>query len=379
MKRMKNILYWMIVLTALTCILLPGLSPVMAVEKEEEKSGQALPAAEKVKAAFLFNAPVGDGGWIYGHNEGRKKMEELPYVETTYVDNVPESEGWRFINNFARKGNNLVFTCSFGFMHDTKKVAEEYPEVAFEHCSGFMTAPNMGNYFGRNFDPAFLSGMLAGAMTKSEIIGYVAPHPIAEVIRNLNAFALGVKLFNPKAIIKVVWIHTWYDPALEREAAESLISAGADVIGNYQDSPAILQAAQKQGVYAIGQHADMGRFAPKAHLTSVVWNWDVLYKEVAKRLHEGTWKGEPIWWGMKEGLVDIAPIGPMIPKDVQDQVMDYRTRIISGDETALPFYGEVKDQSGKVQIPAGRPATFDELMTMDYLVDNIQGTIPAAK
>jgi basic membrane protein A len=227
-----------------------------------------------MQVGFVYVSPIGDAGWSYAHDQGRLAVEAMDGVSTAYVEAVqegPDSE--RVILNMARKGYDVIFATSFGYMDPMLKVAKQFPKVTFMHCSGFKSAPNMGNYFGRMYQARYLTGMVAGAMTKSNILGYAAAFPIPEVIRGINAFALGAQSVNPKAQVRVVWTKTWYDPATEKEAAKSLLDVGADVIAQHQDSPGPQEAAQEKGVYSIGYNSDMSAFAPKAHMTAPIWNW----------------------------------------------------------------------------------------------------------
>ena len=331
---------------------------------------------EKVKAGFIYVGPVGDAGWTYAHDQGRKEMEKLPFVEpSTYIESVPEgAEAVRVITGLVRKGDNLVFTTSFGFMDATLEVAKRNPNVVFMHCSGYKTADNVGTYFGRMYEPRYLSGIVAGKMTKKNIIGYVAAFPIPEVIRGINAFTLGVRSVNPKAEVRVVWTQTWFDPGVERDAADSLLDVGADVLTMHQDAPATLQAAEARGAYVIGYDSDMRSFAPKAFLTAPVWNWGPLYKKIAQEVHDGTWKSQSIWWGMKEDLVQLAPMSDKVPADVQKLVAEKTAAIKAGK--LLPFAGPIKDQSGKEVVAAGKAPTDAELLGMDYFVEGVKGTIP---
>jgi basic membrane protein A len=215
--------------------------------------------------------------------------------------------------------------------------------------------------------------MVAGAMSKSNILGYVAAFPIPEVIRGINAFALGAQEVNPDAQVRVVWTKTWYDPATEKEAAKSLLDVGADVIAQHQDSPGPQEAAQERGAYSVGYNSDMSAFAPKAHLTAPIWNWGPFYVETVSQVRNGTWKSASVWYGMKEGMVDLAPFGPMVPEAVVKRVTDKKTEILNG--TTRLFNGPVLDQSGNVQIPAGRAATDEELLNMKYFVKGVIGTL----
>ncbi|MHB8172220.1 MAG: BMP family ABC transporter substrate-binding protein, partial [Thermincolia bacterium] len=231
---------------------------------------------EKLKVAFIYVGPVGDAGWTYAHNEGRKQLEkELPNVETSFIESVPESPGdaERVLTDLVNKGNKIIFATSFGYMDSVLKVAQKNPDVIFLHCSGYKTDKNMGTYFGRMYQPRYLSGMVAGKQTKSNTIGFVGAFPIPEVVWGINSFTLGVKSVNPDAKVKVVWTNTWYDPAKEKDAAKSLLDAGADVIAMHQDTPGPQQAAEEKGAFSVGYNTDMRQFAPKAVLTGPVWNW----------------------------------------------------------------------------------------------------------
>ncbi|MEA3545844.1 MAG: BMP family ABC transporter substrate-binding protein, partial [Thermodesulfobacteriota bacterium] len=279
----------------------------------------AVSAAKEIKPGFIYVGPVGDAGWTYSHDQGRQEMEKLTYVKpSTFIESVPEgAESARVINGLVRKGHNLILTTSFGYMDATIDVAKRNKDVVFMHCSGFKTAENVGTYFGRMYEPRYLSGIVAGKMTKKNIIGYVAAFPIPEVIRGINAFTLGVRSVNPQAEVKVVWTQTWFDPGVERDAADSLLDIGADVLAMHQDAPATMQAAEARGAYVIGYNTDMRIFAPNSFLTAPIWNWAALYTKLAEEVHNGTWESEQIWWGMKEGLVKLAEFSSKVPAAVQ--------------------------------------------------------------
>jgi basic membrane protein A len=329
---------------------------------------------EDMKVGFIYVSPIGDAGWSFAHDQGRKSVEEMAGVTTSYVEAVAEGpDAERVMLNMARKGYKVIFATSFGYMDPMLKVAKQFPDVVFEHCSGFKTAPNMGNYFGRMYQARYLSGMVAGAMTQSNILGYVAAFPIPEVIRGINAFTLGAQEVNPKIQVRVVWTKTWYDPATEKEAAKSLLDVGADVIAQHQDSPGPQEAAQDKGVFSIGYNTDMSMFAPKAHLTAPIWNWAPFYTRTVEQVRNGTWKSASVWWGMKEGMVDIAPFGPMVPEEVRQKVNAKKAAIIDG--SASLFAGPVKDQKGDIQIPDGKVATDEELLNMTYFVQGVSGTL----
>jgi len=331
---------------------------------------------KKIKAGFIYVGPVGDAGWTYAHDEGRKEMEKLSFVEpSTYIESVPEgAESARVINGLVRKGHNLVFTTSFGYMDATLDVAKRNKDVVFMHCSGFKSAENVGNYFGRMYEPRYLSGIVAGKMTKKNVIGYVAAFPIPEVIRGINAFTLGVQSVNPDAQVRVVWTQTWFDPGVERDAADSLLDVGADVLTMHQDAPATLQAAEARGAYVIGYNSDMRSFAPNAFLTAPVWNWGPLYAKTAQEVKDGTWKSESIWWGMQQELVQLAPLSDKVPADVKALVEEKTAAIKSGK--LHPFAGPIKGQKGEIQVAAGSVAADGDLLGMSYFVEGVQGTIP---
>jgi len=331
---------------------------------------------KEIKAGFIYIGPVGDAGWTTAHDRGRKALEKLPFVaKTSYVESVPEgADALRVLTDYIHQGYNLIFATSYGYMDQTLEVANKYPKVIFEHCSGYKTAVNMSNYFGRIYQPDYLCGLIAGMMTKNNTIGYVGPYPIPEVIRGINAFTLGVRAVNPKAVVKVVWTYTWFDPAKEKTAAESLLGVDCDIIATGQDSPGPLQAAAEKGKYCFGYNMDMKRYAPDYYLTAPVWDWGVFYKKIAKEVHDGTWTNKPIWWGMETGLVSLSPYGPRVPAEVKARVDDARKLIVAGKLKV--FMGPVRGQDGKVVIPEGSTPTDKELFSMSYFVEGVKGEIP---
>lgn len=329
--------------------------------------------AKEFKVGFVYVSPIGDAGWSYAHDQGRLALEAMDGVSTAFVEAVPEGpDSERVMLNMARKNYDLIFATSYGYMDPMLKVATKFPDTVFMHCSGFKTAENMGNYFGRIFQARYLTGLVAGSMSKSNTIGYVAAFPIPEVIRGINAFALGVRSANPQATVRVVWTKTWYDPATEKEAAKSLLDVGADVIAQHQDSPGPQEAAQEKGVYSIGYNTDMSTFAPKSHLVAAVWNWGSFYKSVVQAVREGTWKSQTYWEGIDKGIVDISPMAAMVPKEVQDKVLAAKQALIEGQLKV--FKGPVKDQAGKERIAAGATATDEQLLGMTWFVEGVIGT-----
>ncbi|MGE4553257.1 MAG: BMP family ABC transporter substrate-binding protein [Desulfovibrionaceae bacterium] len=328
-----------------------------------------------LKVGFVYVGPVGDAGWSYAHDQGRQAVQALGYVETSYVESVAEGpDAERVIRNMARKGFDMVFATSFGYMDAMLKVAQEFPGQAFLHCSGFKTAPNMSNYFGRMYQARYLTGLVAGSMSKSGKIGYVAAMQIPEVIRGINAFTLGVRKVNPKAEVRVVWTNTWYDPALEKDAAVSLLDAGCDIITQHQDSPGPQEAAAERGAYSIGYNSDMSKFAPKAHLTAAVWNWAPFYKLQVQQLRLGQWQGgQSIWWGIEHEMVDIAPFGPMVPENVRQMVMAERQKLLDGNDDV--FLGPIRGQNGEVLAPEGQKIPDADLLGMKVFVEGVVGSI----
>ena len=331
-------------------------------------------ADKELKIGFVYVSPVGDAGWSFAHDQARLELAKMPGITTFYAENVAEGpDAERVILNMARKGYDIIFTTSFGFMDPTLNVAKQFPNIVFMHCSGYKTAPNMGNYFGRIYQARYLTGMTAGYMTKSNVIGYVAAFPIPEVIRGINAFTLGVRSVNPKAEVRVVWTKTWYDPVTEKEAAKSLLDLGADVIAQHQDSPGPQEAAQEKGVYSIGYNTDMAKLAPKSHLCAAIWTWTPFYQDVVAKVRAGTWKGDSsVWPGIETGIVDISPFGAMVPQNVRDAVLARKAEIVKGDYVV--FKGPVNDQAGKNRVPAGVTPADQDLLSMDWFVEGVVGS-----
>ena len=339
--------------------------------------GRAAAPAKPLKIGFIYPGPVADVGWTFQHDLGRKMVEKEfgSQVKTVFVESVPEGpDAERVIRDLASDGCNMVFTTSFGFMEPTLRVARDFPDVAFEHCSGYKTAANVGIYQTRFYEGAYLLGTIAGRMTKTNTLGYVAPFPIPEVIRNLGAFVQGARSVNPKVNARVVWISSWYDPAREREAGLALMNQGADAMYQNTDSPAVVQLAESRGVYAFGQDSDMSRFGPKAHLTGNTLNWGVYYVHKVRQRLAGQWKPEDTKWGMKEGIVQLAPLNPALPRELAAQVEKQKAAIIAG--TLHPFAGPVADQAGKIRVAAGQTLPDSELWTMKWYVNGIVGAQP---
>ncbi len=371
---MKRVL----LLLAAFALFAPGCTEKKSAEPTAKPAAEATRPADgkQIKAGFIYVGPVGDAGWTWAHDQGRIEMEKANYVEpSTFIESVPEgAESARVINGLVQKGHNLIFTTSFGYMDATLDVAAKNPDVTFMHCSGYKSAENVGTYFGRMYEPRYLSGIIAGKMTKKNVIGYVAAFPIPEVIRGINAFTLGVRSVNPQAQVKVVWTQTWFDPGVERDAADSLLDVGADILAMHQDAPATLQAAEARGAYVIGYNSDNRKFAPNAFLTAPVWNWAAVYTKTAAEVHDGSWKSQQIWWGMKENLVELAPLSDKIPAEVVKLVEEKRKAIVAG--SFHPFSGPLKDQDGALKVADGVTMDDGALLGMNWFVEGVQGTIP---
>ncbi|MDP6079608.1 MAG: BMP family ABC transporter substrate-binding protein, partial [Arenicellales bacterium] len=339
-------------------------------------AGEVAAAKTAFKAAFVYVAPIGDLGWTWAHDQARQQMEADLGIETAYIEMVPEGpEGERVIRDFAMKGYDLIFTTSFGYMDPTITVAEEFPDIQFVHISGFKSAPNASNVFGRMYQPRYLSGLVAGAATESNIIGYVAAFPIPEVIRGINAFTLGVREVNPAAEVRVVWTNTWFGPPEEKEAADALLAAGADIIAQHQDTTEPQKAAADAGALSIGYDSDMAQFVGDTVLTSPIWNWGVKYVEIAEQVMAGTYDGsESYWGGMPEGVVALAPLSGRVSADTAALVDEKSAAIVSGDWDV--FCGPVVGANGSLVVAEGDCLDDGSMLGMDYWVEGVSGEVP---
>lgn len=335
-------------------------------------------AAAPLKVAFVYVGPAADGGWSYQHNLGRLALEHEfgSKVETTFVDSVPETaDAERVIRQLAAKDYGLIFTTSFGYMEPTLKVAKLFPHARFEHATGYKTAANVVTYQARFYEGAYLLGVLAGRMTKTNTLGYVASFPIAEVIRNIDAFTLGARSVNPKIHTKVVWADTWYDPGKERQAAEALIAQGADILCQNTDSPAVVQVAEEKGLHAFGWDSDMSKYGPHAQLTANTENWGGYYIDEARKVLDGSWTGgRQTRWGLKEGTVVLTPLNAAVPADVAKQFESKKQAIIAGD--LAPFAGPIKDNTGALKVAAQSAVSIDDLMSINWFVDGVDASLP---
>lgn len=364
-----------------SALAIPGVATVTFRNVAAAQDATPAASGEKFKVAFVYIGPIGDMGWTWEHDQGRLALQEaIPNVETVYQESVPENpaDAERVIRGFAQDGANAIMTTSFGYMDPTINVAKDFPDVQFVHISGYKTADNVSTAFGKIEEPRFVSGLVAGKMTKSNQLGYVAAFPIPEVIRGINAFTLGVREVNPDAKVKVVWTNTWFDPQKERAAAQALLDGGADVIAQHQDTAGPVQAAQDAGKYAVGYDADMSKQAPDAVLTSAIWHWGAYYIPTVQSMIDGTWKTNQYWGGWKDGIVDLAPIGPMVPDDVKKMADDRAAKFKAGDETIFTvFTGPLKDQTGAVKVEDGKAMTGEELLSMNWFVEGVDGEIPS--
>ncbi|KIF55391.1 ABC transporter substrate-binding protein [Pseudomonas fluorescens] len=333
-------------------------------------------AADPLKVGFVYIGPIGDHGWTYQHEQGRKALAEKlgTQITTNYVENVAEgADAERVIRNMAKDKYDLIFTTSFGYMNPTVKVAKQFPKVTFEHATGYKQDKNLGTYLARTYEGRYVSGFLAAKMTKTKKIGYVASFPIPEVIRDINAIQLALNKYNPGTEIKVVWVNSWFDPGKEADAANALIDQGVDVVFQHTDSPAPIQAAERRGVYAVGYASDMAHFGPKAVLTSIVNDWAPHYIQATQSVIDHTWKSQDYWGGLKEGTVEL-PISDLVPAPVKAEAEQLIADIKSG--ALQPFTGPIKDQAGVEKIPAGVSATNAELASMNYYVEGMKAEMP---
>lgn len=360
-----------IVQGALVAVLALGFGAAQAPDAhaQEKKPG------EKLKVGFVYVGPVADYGYSYQHDQSRKALAAAlgDKVETSFLENVPEADSERSIESFARSGYGLVFTTSFGFMEPTLKVAKKFPKVKFEHATGYKRAPNVSTYSARFYEGRYVCGVIAGRLSKTGTLGYIASFPIPEVVSGINAFMLGAQSVNPDIKIKIVWVNTWFDPGKEAEAAKALLAQGADILSQHTDSAAPLQEAEKQGKLAFGQSSDQMRFAPKAQLTSIVDDWDGYVIGEAKAVLDGTWKSHDTWGGIKDGMVVLAPFANM-PDDVKAQAEATKTAIANG--TLLPFHGPVFKQDGTEAVKAGENAPDPMILGMNWYVKGIADTLP---
>jgi simple sugar transport system substrate-binding protein len=353
-------------------------------KKEEAAAPAAAPAAaakaEPLKIAFAYVGPVGDGGWTFAHDNARKALEKEfgDKIQTSFVENVPESaDAERVIRDMAGQGNKLIFGTTFGYMETMLKVAPDFKDVKFEHATGYKSAENMRTYDSRTYEGAYMAGLIAGKMSKTGTLGVVASVPIPEVIRNINSFTMGAQTSNPKIKTKVVWVNEWFNPPKETEAATSLINGGADVLFQNTDSPAVLKTAQDKGKRAFGWDSDMTAYGPKAHLASAIINWTPYYVKATKDALEGTWKTGGVWWGVKEGAIDIVSIAEDVPAETKAKVDAVRAGLKDGSFAI--WKGPLVDNTGKTLLKKDEVADDKFLSGVNFYVKGVEGKVPGGK
>lgn len=340
---------------------------------KEAPKPEVASAADNV--GFVYVSPVGDAGWTYQHDLGRLQMEEQTGVTSNFVENVAEgADAERVINEMAKRGDKVIFATSFGYMNYMLKVSENFPDTAFVHATGYKMGENMGIYNARFYEGRYLTGVIAGEMTQSNVLGYVAAFPIPEVLQGINAFIQGARSVNPDAELRVIWVNSWFDPGKERQASLTLMSQGADVLTHHTDSTAVVQAAEEKGQYAVGYHSDMSKYGPNAHLTATTHHWGEFYTKTVKQVQAGNWKPESLWGGYADDMVSLAPLNKAIPAEVQARIVKMEAQMADGSMHA--FAGPVVDQDGNTVVAAGDNMTDDQLGSMDFYVQGVVSKLP---
>jgi basic membrane protein A and related proteins len=359
-------------------------------KKEEAAAPAAAPAAPAPVAAapapapaaplniaFAYVGPVGDGGWSFAHDNARKALEKEfgDKIKTTFVESVPEgADAERVFRDFVSQGNKLIFGTTFGYMEPMLKVAADNKDVKFEHATGYKTSENMRTYDSRTYEGAYMAGVIAGAMTKSNTLGVVGSVPIPEVLRNINSFTLGAQSVNPKITTKVVWVNEWFSPPKETEAATALINGGADVLFQNTDSPAVLKTAQEKGKRAFGWDSDMTAYGPKAHLASAVINWTPYYVKATQEALDGKWATGQAWWGVKEGAIDLVSIAEDVPAEAKAKVDEVKKGLKDG--SFVIWKGPILGQDGKELVAKDAVADDKFLSGINFYVKGVEGKVP---
>jgi basic membrane protein A and related proteins len=355
----------------------PAPAPAPAAPTAAAPAPAPAPAGEKLKIAFAYVGPVGDGGWTYAHDNGRKAVEKEfgDKVQTSFVENVPESaDAERVIREMASGGNKLIFGTTFGYMEPMVKVAQDFKDVKFEHATGYKTADNLRTYDSRTYEGAYMAGVVAGAMTKTNTLGVVGSVPIPEVVRNINAFTLGAQSVNPKVKTRVVWVGKWFDPPNETAAATSLINGGADILMQNTDSSAVLQTAEKMGKRAFGWDSDMTNYGPKAHLGSAVINWGPYYVKAVRDVLENKWTTGQTWWGVKEGAIDFVSLAADVPDSAKQQLEKVKAGLKDGSYQI--WKGPLADNTGKEVLAKDAVADDKFLGGINFYVKGVEGKVP---
>ena len=356
-----------------------SLALLTACGKKEEAPAKADAAkAEPLKIAFAYIGPVGDCGWTFAHDNGRKALEAAlgDKIKTSFVENVPESaDAERVMKDLASQGNKLIFGTTFGYMDPMLKVAQDFKDVKFEHATGYKTSENLRTYDSRTYEGAYMAGIVAGSMTKSNTLGIVGSVPIPEVIRNINSFTMGAQSVNPKVKTKVVWVNEWFNPPKETEAATSLINGGADILFQNTDSPAVLKTAEEKGKRAFGWDSDMTAYGPKAHLASAVINWGPYYIKATQDYMAGTWTGgSSSWWGVKEGAIDLVSIAADVPDAAKAKVEEVKKGLKDGSFAI--WKGPIVDNQGKTILAKDEVADDKFLGGVHFYVKGVEGKVP---
>jgi basic membrane protein A len=346
---------------------------------DESKAASSAAAATKLKVGVIYISPKDDGGWSQAHANGFKEAISIigsDKVEISELENISDLDAAKTetaIRQLIDGGCKIIFTTSFGYMETTKRLATEFPNVKFEHCSGTESnATNFDNYFGQIEQPRYLTGIMAGYATKSNKIGYVAAHPFPEVIRGINAFTMGVRSVNPKAQVYVEWTRSWFDPTKEKENAIALLNKGCDVMAQHQDSTAALAAAEEKGVFAIGYDNPMGQFAPKGYLSAPIFKWGAYYEKKITAMLDNTWKVEKSWGGMKEGIVDIDTMSANVSATAKAKVEEMKTKLLAEGNNFI-FKGPIKDNKGAIAVAEGKTLTREEQYSMMWLAEGVVG------
>lgn len=332
-------------------------------------------AQAAMPVAFVYVSPIGDAGWSYQHELGRRTLDkELgAAVKTSFVENVNEgADAERVIRKLASDGNKLIFTTSFGYMNPTLKVAGQFPDTRFEHSTGYKRAANLATYSARFYEGRTVSGVIAGYMTRSKVLGIVAAFPIPEVLQGINAYTLAARSVQPDVQVRVVFTSSWFDPGKERAAADTLIAGGADVLTHHTDSTAVVQAGEEKGVPTVGYNSDLSRFGPKTCATSIVMDWDAYYLRRARAALDGSWAATDTWDGMAAGMIKMGPLGPGVPAAARAAAEAAQAGIVAGKPV---FAGPIKDQAGTVRVAAGSALADKDILPMNWLVEGVQGKV----
>lgn len=330
-----------------------------------------------LKVGFITVGPVNDWGYNYAHDQGRKFLDSAlsGKVQTVMVEKIPENaEVERVMEKMIASGVRLIFPTSYGYYEPALRVAQRHPDVIIESCGRVVSdkTKNVATYFARQYQPMYIAGIVAGRMTKTNKLGFIAAHPVPQVMQNINAFTLGARSVNPKATVHIIWTNSWSDPPTEAEAAKGLIESGVDVLSMHLDSPTtVVQTAEKAGIMSVGYHADLSKFAPKGWLTGEMWNWGPLYVQIAKSVLDHTWKPGNYRYDMKDGYTQLAPFGSAVPNAIRQEALRTKNKIEIGN--LFVFQGPLKDRDGKMRVAPGKVADLNAVESMDWLVAGVEG------